>query len=387
MRRALLAAVFLAAFHPVMAAPATSSSNVPALQGLQRDLVVEGLEHPWGLAFLPDGRMLVTERPGRVRIIADGKLSEPLAGVPAVAAVGQGGLLDIVLDPDFAATGHVFFTLAEGTREANRTVVARAAFDGAGFTNWTTLWANPREKQGGQHFGARLLFLPDKTMLVSIGDGGNPPASLDGENIRNKAQDKAFAFGKLLRMDRDGKAPSDNPFAGEGGEAAFVWSLGHRNVQGLARDGETGAVFVNEHGALGGDELNRIEAGANYGWPLVTWSREYTGPEISSERMRAGFVDPVLVWQDATAPSGLAVYRGAAFPQFAGNIFSGGLMGQDVRRIVLNADGTVASEDAIRIGARVRDVREGPDGFLYVLTDERGSSGRLFRISPATPAP
>ncbi len=384
MRRAvLLVTTSIALAGLAAAAPLVVEGDVPAQSIATRTLVAEGFEHPWAIAFLPDGAMLVTERPGRLRIVRDGALvPEPVAGVPEVAAVGQGGLLDLALSPDFATDRTLFFAYATGTREANRTVVARARFDGTALSEWTVIWENPTPKEGGQHFGSRLLFLPDGSLLVSVGDGGNPPASLDGKPIRETAQDPGFAFGKILRMDRDGKALPDNPFFGRGGVADLVWSYGHRNIQGLALDPETGAVWANEHGALGGDELNRIEKGANYGWPLVTWSREYTGPEISAERSREGLNDPTVVWSTATAPSGLAVYRGEDFPDWNGSILSGGLMTQDVRRIVVGADGGAQGPDAIRIGARVRDVREGPDGLIYVLTDERGTSGRLFRIEP-----
>lgn len=370
------------------AAPVISTDEVPGTGlALDRSVLAEGLENPWGLAFLPDGSMLITERPGRLRLFKDGALvAEALPGLPEVATVGQGGLMDIALDPDFAETKRIFFTFSTGTREQNKTAVGRATLDGMALKDVSVIWQNPRFKEGGQHFGARLLFLPDKTLLVSVGDGGNPPSSLDGQNIRDFAQDRNLAFGKILRMDRDGQAVSDNPFFSEGGNAAYVWSLGHRNIQGLARDAVSGRVYASEHGALGGDELNLIEKGKNYGWPVITWSREYSGATITEERHRDGMEDPLLVWQSTIAPSGLVVPRGALFTAWAGNVLAGGLMSQDVRRVAFDEAGAVSAPDALRFQTRVRDVREGPDGALYVLTDERSAS-RLIRIMPRAAQP
>jgi aldose sugar dehydrogenase len=268
------------------------------------------------------------------------------------------------------------------TLRAIASFTSRATFDGTALSNWQVLYEVPQAKGGGGHFGSRLLFLPDGTMLISIGDGGNPPNRLDGRFIRENAQDLSSALGKVLRLNADGSVPKDNPFATRAGAHAPVWSYGHRNVQGLARDPVTGFVWTTEHGALGGDELNLTRAGSNYGWPAVTHSREYTGPIISKENSRKGMADPALVWQSATAPSGLAVYRGTAIPALNGAILSGGLMSQDVRVIRTDAKGQVIGQSGLRVGARVRDVRVGPDGFIYVLTDERANA-RLLRFEPA----
>jgi len=381
--RAALAALLLGT-ATASAAPMVLSGDMPVQTGLQRTVVAEGLENPWGMAFLPEGGILVTERPGRVRLVArDGTLqAAPVPGTPAIEAFGQGGLMDIALHPGFAENGLVYFTLTLGTREENRTAVARARFDGAAFTGWETLWQNAQAKRGGAHFGSRLLFLPDGTLLVSIGDGGNPPAELDGRFIREFAQEKGAAFGKVLRMTEDGQAAPGNPFAAEGGTAAYVWTLGHRNIQGLARDPATGAVFATEHGALGGDELNRLEAGANYGWPVVSHAREYVGgAAIGEGTAKAGMADPLLVWANAAAPSGLAVYTADALPDWKGDILSGSLRTQDFRRIDRDASGAITGVSSVNIQARVRDVRVGPDGLIYVLTDER--AGRLLRFGPA----
>jgi aldose sugar dehydrogenase len=363
--------------------PVLSSGDVPVEQGLRQVPVVQGLEHPWGMTWLPDGSILVTERPGRLRLVKNGMLDPvPVPGLPEIAAIGQGGLMDVVAHPDFAANRFVYFTYAHGTREANRTRIARATFDGKTLANWQLLYEVPQAKGGGGHFGSRLIFLPDGTMLISIGDGGNPPNRLDGRFIRENAQDLSSALGKVLRLNADGSVPKDNPFVSRAGAHAAVWSYGHRNVQGLARDPATGFIWTTEHGALGGDELNLTRAGANYGWPAITHSKEYWGPEISKERSRAGMADPALVWQNATAPSGLAVYSADAIPALKGAILSGGLMTQDVRVIRTDAKGAVTGQNALRVGARVRDVRVGPDGFIYVLTDERANA-RLIRFETA----
>ena len=363
--------------------PLMSQGGVGAETGVRQTAVVTGLEHPWGLAWLPDGAMLITERSGRLRLVRDGALVEaPIAGTPEVLDSGQGGLLDVAVHPDFADNGLVYLTYAHGTGGANRTRVARAVFDGTALTDLEVIFEVADPKSGGQHFGSRLLWLPDGTLLVSIGDGGNPPVAFDGQDIRQQAQNLGTHFGKVIRIRDDGSIPDDNPFVGVDGARPEIWSYGHRNIQGVARDAETGAIWVNEHGAQRGDELNRIEAGLNYGWPAATYSRNYgSGSRISPNTNVAGMVDPVLVWMETHAPSGLAVYRGDVFADWDGDILSGGLVTGDVRRIEIDATGAAVAETAIAIGQRVRDVRVGPDGHVYVLTDE--PSGSLIRLDPA----
>jgi glucose/arabinose dehydrogenase len=363
-----------------------SASNVPMAVGYATSVVIEGLEHPWGMAWLPDGRMLITERPGRLRVVTAGVLQpEPIKGLPAVFASGQAGLLDVTIDPDFSDNHRVYISYAHGDAIANRLRVARGVFSDGELKELVVICETSQAKRGNQHFGSRFLWLPDKTLLVSVGDGGNPPIRLGGDWIRKQAQNRASRLGKILRITPNGEAPTDNPFVGEKAVDALIWSYGHRNIQGLTRDPKSGRIWASEHGALGGDELNLIRKGSNYGWPLVTHSREYFGLSISDEKSRPGMIDPALVWRVAIAPSGLALYSGDRFLEWRGNLFAGGLIAQDVRRIVVTRDGRVANEEAIRIGARVRDVRQGPDGFLYVLTDE--ASGRLIRIHPADGSP
>lgn len=354
-----------------------------AAQRYRQTVLAEGLERPWSLAWLPDGTMLVTERPGRLRIARNGQLDpNPIAGVPPVFASGQGGLMEVSVHPQFAQNRFVYLTYSHGDAAANRTRLARGVLDGQTLRDVQVLFEVSQAKSGGQHFGSRILWLPDGTMLVAIGDGGNPPVELNGELIRTQAQNLQSQLGKIVRLNDDGTVPADNPFAGSANANPAVWSYGHRNIQGIAIDPTTGKIWASEHGARGGDELNQVQAGKNYGWPLVTHSQEYIGGEISSERSRPGMIDPKIVWESTIAPSGLTFYTGDRFPGWQGNLFAGGLVGQAVQRIELDAAGNVVGQQAIEINQRVRDVRQGPDGLLYVLTDE--SNGQIIRIEPAS---
>ncbi len=345
--------------------------------------LVEGLEHPWGMAWLPDGSMLITERPGRLRIVREGVLDPtPIAGIPDLFVAGQGGLLDVSLHPRFAENGWVYLTYAFGSVQSNHTRVARGRLQGSALQDLQVIFDVSQDKSGTQHFGSRLAWLPDETLLVSIGDGGNPPLRLEGDLIRQQAQNLDSHLGKILRLQADGSVPSDNPFLDTSNAQPAIWSYGHRNIQGLTWDAETGRVWATEHGARGGDELNWVQAGENYGWPVVTFSREYFGPQISDETSRTGLVDPRVVWTPSIAPSGLTLYRGERFPQWQGDLFAGGLVSQDIRHLQLNEAGEVIQQRSIPIGQRVRDVREGPDGYLYVLTDH--PLGELLRLQPGT---
>ncbi|MFP4063761.1 MAG: PQQ-dependent sugar dehydrogenase, partial [Halochromatium sp.] len=375
--------------------------DVPEAEGWRTETVVDGLRHPWGIAWLSDGSALVTERPGRLRLIHgavradddsagedDGSTGDearldptPIRGTPEVCACGQGGLLDISLHPDFADNRLVYLTFAEGTENANRTALARARLDldAKRLTDLEILFRNADSKSGGQHFGSRLLWLPDGTLLMSIGDGGNPPVAFDGENIRNQAQDPATHFGSVLRLNADGSAPADNPFVEHPDAKPEIYSIGHRNIQGLTRDPDSGRVWANEHGSRGGDEINLIEAGNNYGWPEVTYSVEYSGPRISDKTQAPGMTQPIVVWTPSIAPSGMTVYTGDDFPAWQGDLISGALAFKQLRRTEL--DGTrVVGEEKLSIDRRVRAVRQGPDGGLYILTDE--PDGALLRIVP-----
>jgi glucose/arabinose dehydrogenase len=301
-------------------------------------------------------------------------------GVPEVLAAGQGGLLDVSLHPRFAENRLIYLTYAAGSPEANHTRLARARFDGRALSQLEVIYAVPQRKSGTQHFGSRLLWLPDESLLLAIGDGGNPPLQLEGALIRDQAQNPASALGKILRLNADGSPAAGNPFQGDPGALPELWSLGHRNIQGLAYDPAGVRVWATEHGARGGDELNLVSAGANHGWPLVTHSREYFGPEINPRRSAPELVDPRRVWTPAIAPSGLAVASGRVL-QWRGQLFAGGLVSADVRRLRLDPQDRVVGEERIPIGQRVRDVREGPDGYLYVLTDS-AADGQLIRLEP-----
>lgn len=361
-----------------LAGPVKPTADVPEAVGWRTELVVDGLSHPWSLAWLPDGTALITERPGRLRIVRDGRLApDPVPGTPEVLAYGQGGLLDVSPHPDFAINRLIYLTYATGTKDANRTALARARFDGDRLDDLEVIFRNAHTKRGGQHFGSRILWLPDGGLLMSVGDGGNPPLAFDGANIRDQAQQLGTHFGKILRLRDDGHPHPDNPFIHRLGARAEIYSYGHRNIQGMTLDPFSGQVWANEHGSRGGDELNLIEAGKNYGWPAVTYSREYWGPRISDETSRPGVPEPKVVWTPSKAPSGLALYTGDRYPEWKGDLFSGALKFGQVRRVQLEGTRAVDKEK-LTIGKRVRDVRQGPDGYLYLLTDE--PNGALLRI-------
>lgn len=358
----------------------TSQNDVAG--SFQKTTIVEGLEHPWGMAWLPNGEMLITERPGRLRIVRNGVLDpNPIPGTPEVFAVGQGGLMDVSLHPNFSENRLIYLTYSHGSQQSNRTRVARATFDGTALQNLEVIFEVDQTKRGGQHFGSRIVWLRDGTMLVSLGDGGNPPLQLDGELIRQQAQNLNSHLGKIVRLNDDGSIPEDNPFVAIDNANPSIWSYGHRNIQGITVDRATNRIWSTEHGSRGGDELNLIGAGGNYGWPIVTHSKEYTGGEISEFRSLPGMVDPKVVWTPAIAPSGLAIYSGDRFPEWQGDLFAGGLVSQDVRRLELDPEGNVTDRESIAIGQRVRDVRQSPDGLLYILTDE--PDGQLIRLEPA----
>jgi glucose/arabinose dehydrogenase len=366
--------------QPMQQREVEPTADVPMAEGWRKTTIVEGLEHPWGMAFLPDGRILITERPGRLRVVQDGQLVEQeIEGVPDVFAQGQGGLLDIALHPNFQQNQYVYLTYAAGTEQQNRTTLARGRLDGMRLRDVEVLFEAHPPKRQVQHFGSRIIWAKDGTLLMSIGDGGNPPLQIDGILARDHAQRLDTHLGSIIRLNDDGSVPQDNPLVGRQGARPEIWSYGHRNIQGIAAD-QQGRLWVTEHGPLGGDELNLAQRGENHGWPLATHGADYrTGQRFTEYRTLPGAVAPKVVWTPATAPSGLAYYTGERFPQWRGNLFSGGLVGQDIRRIILEGENVVGQE-TIPIAQRVRDVVQGPDGFLYVLTDEE--DGELIRIEP-----
>ncbi len=346
-------------------------------QDLNPVVVAQGLANPWAVAFLPDGRMLVTEKAGRLRIIErDGRVSVPLEGLPAVAATGQCGLLDVVADPQFASNQRIFFTFAEpgegADSAANSTAVGRARLVGDKLVDVRTLFSQKPKVDSRLHCGSRMAIGRDGLLLVGLGDRFSR---------KDDAQNPANHLGKIVRIDADGRAPADNPFVKTPGAAPEVWSLGHRNIQGLALNPANGELWESEHGPQGGDEINVIEPGRNYGWPLVTYGRNYgTGTRIGEEGPKPGFEAPLKWWVPTSiAPSGMAFISSDRYPGWKGSLVIGALRDQSLTRLTLEGRKVLAEQRlATGLNERIRDVRQGPDGWLYVLTD--GAQGRLIRL-------
>jgi glucose/arabinose dehydrogenase len=354
----------------------TLAISAPALaQDYRIETVTAGLEHPWSLAFLPDGRMLVTERVGRLRIIArDGSLDpEPVAGVPEAFVAAQAGLMEVLPDPDFASNQWLYLSYAYGTEQANNTRLARGRLVDGRLQDVEVLFSALPAKAGAAHYGGRMAFLPDQTLVLTLGDGFD---------WREQAQNPANHLGKIVRLHRDGSVPADNPLVGQAGAAAEIYSLGHRNVQGIYYDARLQRLYSHEHGPRGGDELNLIEPGYNYGWPLITYGVDYTGAQISPYTELPGLQQPLLHWTPSVAPSSLTQYRGALFPEWQGDLFASTLAERSVRRIRM-LHGKLAGEEILfeELEERIRDVRSGPDGALYLLTDN--AQGRVLRVVPA----
>lgn len=387
------AAVSFAASTAATADTRLSRGFVPVQEGVEITEVLGGLEFPWGLTALPDGTLLITQRDGAIRIVKDGTLSDTEISFPVEVMTersgpdgnivrGQGGLLDIAASPNFADDKLLFFTYATGKLDANRTAIGRAVWTGDGLDDFKQIFQVSKAKRDGQHFGSRLAFMGDDTLLATIGDGGNPPLEFLDTLQREQAQNLQSYFGSVIRIKPDGSVPDGNPFAELAGAKPEVWSFGHRNAQGIVVDPKSGAVWVSEHGPLGGDELNRVEKGANYGWPRVTFGRDYRdGSVITPNIAGLNFEAPALAWVDTHAPSGLLLYSGSAFPDWKGNLLSTGLASRDIRRIEIE-DGKVVGETRIPVGTtRMRDLEIGTDGTLYAITD--GAEGTLLRIEPA----
>lgn len=334
--------------------------------------VATDLEHPWGLAFLPDGRMLVTERPGRLRIVnADGSLSEPLTGLPEIYDSGQGGLLDVILDPDFASNSTIYFSYSTPVERRGTTRIAKAKLTDTGLEDVTVLFTATTPGSNGRHFGSRLVIGTDGYLYASIGDHG----------ADDTAQDLSLHSGKIIRITKDGAPAPDNPFLGTAGALPEIYTYGNRNPQGMTLTPE-GELWANEHGPRGGDEVNVITAGANYGWPVVTHGRAYSGLPMGEGKEKEGMTPPIQVYVPSIAPSGMAFYQGDAFKGWQGDLFIGALALTHLNRLDME-DGKIVGEERLLEdkGWRIRDVRSGPDGFLYLLTD--APDGKLVRLEPA----
>ena len=331
-----------------------------------------GLEHPWGMAFLPDGRLLVTERPGRLRIVGrDGKLSAALNGVPRVAASGQGGLLDVVLDPKFATNRLVYVSFSEpGENGLAGTAVARGKLTDTALEDVQVIYRQQPKVAGSGHYGSRIVFRRDGTMFVTQGDR---------MRYREQAQDLMSGLGKVVRINSDGTIPRDNPFVGRKDVRPEIWSYGHRNVQSATLHPATGELWTVEHGARGGDELNRPEAGKNYGWPVITYGIDYSGAKIGIGTAKEGMEQPVYYWDPVIAPSGMIVYTGDAYPGWKNCIFIGSLTPGALVRLTLQNNRVTKEQRYLgNLDERIRDVEQGPDGLLYLITDS--PRGRVLRL-------
>lgn len=335
-------------------------------------LVAEGLLFPWGMAFMPDGNVLVTEKIGQLRIITpDGRISAPVKGVPSVFAHQQGGLLDVTLDPDFANNRTIYLSYAEPEGSVASTAVAKAELKGDSLENVRVIFRQLPKTPGGVHFGSRLVFAPDGNLFITLGDRGNYP---------EEAQQLDNYFGKIIRIRPDGTAPVDNPFVNDAKAKPEIWSYGHRSVQGAAIHPKTGALWIHEHGPKGGDEINIPQPGKNYGWPKASYGVHYDLTPIKDEHAEQGFEEPVHHWTPSIAPSGMVFYDGKLFPAWRGSLFAGALVGRQVVRLSVD-DKNVRSEEKLLLNTlRFRDVEQGPDGALYLLTDEE--NGKLLKLTP-----
>ena len=341
---------------------------------VKTETVARGLVNPWALAFLPDGRMLVTERPGRLRLIGpDGRLGEPLAGLPRVDVGGQCGLLDVVVDPRFAQNQTVFWTYAEAGAGGNGVAVARGRLNGQQLDDVKVIFRQSPKVRSNLHCGSRLVFTREGHLMVGLGDR---------YSRKDDAQTLDNHLGKVVRIDTAGRSPADNPFIGKPGALPELWSLGHRNIQGGALHPGTGEVWMVEHGPQGGDEINVVEAGRNYGWPVVTYGRNYgTGTRIGEEGPKPGYEQPLKWWVPSIAPSGMAFVTSERYPGWKGQLLVGALRGQILVRLTLEGRKVVAEERVLQeLGERIRDVRQGPDGYLYIVTDSAG--GKVMRLLP-----
>ncbi len=357
-------------------APLSVAAQPFSTQAMQLnvDTVAKGLEHPWSVAFLPDGRMLVTERPGRLNLVdSRGKLVR-IAGLPAIAAGGQGGLLDVALAPDFATSRRIVFSFTEPRGQANGTsvAVARLSANAERIDDVKVIFRQEPSYANAMHFGGRLVFARDGTLFITLGERFA---------LMDQAQNLSNHLGKIVRIHLDGSVPRDNPFVGQSDKKPEIWSYGHRNVQAAAIHPQTGALWTVEHGAKGGDEINIPQAGKNYGWPVIAYGKHYSGAKIGLGTAAQGMEQPIYVWDPSIAPSGMAFVTSDRYPQWKGQLLVGALAGEIVSRLTLDGTRIVTEERMLNnLQERIRDVRQAPDGFIYLLTDS--PQGRLLRLNP-----
>lgn len=380
----LLIPAALAAQTPTQAGGGAADVQRSALHDYRLVTVADGLVNPWSMAFLPGGDMLVTERPGRLRIIRNGRLlPDPVSGLPRMRTGGQGGLLDVVPHPHFASNRLIYISYSKPNADSTEgtTAVARGRFENDRLTDVQEIFEAKLWSRGRGHHGSRLAFDRNGFLFISLGDRQAPPS---GNLEAHPAQDLSNHFGTIVRLHDDGRVPADNPFASRAGAVPEIWTYGHRNVQGLLIHPETGDVWATEHGPQGGDELNLIEPGKNYGWPVVGFGVNYrSGAAIHSGTHREGMEQPVHVWVPSIGASGLLLYTGNAFPQWRGNIFAGGMAGEQLVRLTLDGRRVTNVEALVQRRGRIRDVRQGPDGFIYLAIDHRqGEPTPILRLEP-----
>ena len=372
-----VAIVLTASFLIATGSRGENTSFASSAGQLEVQTVASGLVNPWSLAFLPDGRMLVTERPGRMRIVTpEGQLSPPVKGVPEVWASGQGGLLDVITDRSFAQNKTVYFCFAERDGGGGRTAVASATLvtgNAPRLDDLSIIFRQDGPLSSGNHYGCRIVQGSDGNLFVTLGEHFS---------YRDEAQNLRNHLGKVIRIAPDGSAPKDNPFVGRDGAKPEIWSYGHRNEQGLALNPATGDLWEIEHGPQGGDEVNIIGKGRNYGWPVIGYGVNYGGAKLHDSTAKPGMEQPIKYWVPSIAPSGMAFYTAKLFPKWSGSLFTGALAGKMLVRLSLNGN-TVTGEERLlqNLNERIRDVRQGPDGALWLLTDN--SAGRILRVSPA----
>ena len=368
-----LALFLLVILWPLLPHPAQRLEPVTGEFGGRVVTIADGLEHPWGIAFLPDGRILVTERSGRLRIVEKGRLNpRPIPGLPNIVSVGQGGLLDIVLHPNYRENGWIYFSYAAPGSGGMGTEVARAHLVGMALKDLQVIFRLGKKTSTAHHFGSRLVFDRAGYLYITIGDRGNRP----------RAQMLDDHAGSVIRIHDDGKIPADNPFVTNKNAKPEIFSYGHRNPQGMALHPLTGKVWMHEHGPQGGDELNIIRQGRNYGWPIITYGVNYvSGTKIGEGIRKKGMEQPIYYWVPSIAPSGMSFYTGDKFPKWKGSLFVGSLKFQLLARLELDGNTVIKEERLLRgkVG-RIRDVRTGPDGYLYLLTDAQ--NGKLVRLEP-----